>query len=54
MLNLKVRAGVRTYDKNNSVSTHSIAEVLLKGVTAPFTNVMETVLRRFFPSLSKD
>lgn len=42
--NLKVIAKVRKYDKNNSVSTHYIAEVLLKGVTATFTNVMESVL----------
>lgn len=30
---------VRKCDKNNSASTHYIAEVPLKGVTVTFTNV---------------
>lgn len=48
-----MRAVVRTCDKNNSASTHYIAEVPLKGVTATFTNVMEIVPRRFYALIVK-
>lgn len=44
---------MRTCDKNNSASTHYIAEVPLKGVTATFTNVMETVQMRFYELIVK-